>query len=158
MQANRVLVPVHGDETDDRSLWLACELTRETKGKVYVLYVIEVTRDLPLDADVGPENAKGEAVLQHMESLGLQYHSNIEAEILQARSAGPAVVQEAVDREVEAIVLAVPYKKRYGVFSLGNTVPYILGNSPCLVLLLRQEIVPNGNKGNGRLIGPNQGL
>ena len=144
MQANKVLVPAHGDERDNQALWLARAMTQETKGKIYVLYVIEVQRDLPLDADVGSDSAKGEQVLQRIEKLGEEYHCHIEAEILQARDAGPAVVQEAVERWVEAIVMAVPYKRRHGVFSLGQTVPYILKNAPCPVLLLRGEMNANG--------------
>ena len=136
-------------KSDDEALWLASEVTRECKGKIYVLYVIEVQRNLPLDADVDSENARGEEVLQRMEKLGQKYHCDIEAEILQARDAGPAVVQEAVDREVETIVMAVPYKSRYGVFSLGNTVPYILKNAPCPVLLWREEIGRNGTRAQG---------
>ena len=144
MQASKVLVPVRGDESDNEALSLACEMTRGTKGKVYVLYVMEIQRYLPLDADPGGELAKGEEVLQRMEKLGEQFHGDIEAEILRARDAGPAVVQEAEEREVEAIVVAVPYKTRYGVFSLGSTVPYILKNATCPVLLWRQQISTNG--------------
>ncbi|MEK7778412.1 MAG: universal stress protein [Chloroflexota bacterium] len=144
MQVKKVLVSVHGDESDVQALWLAHTMTRETKGKVYVLYVIEVQRNLPLDADVGAENIKGEHVLQRMERVAKQYHCTVEAEILQARDAGPAVVQEAVDREVGAVIIAAPYKRRHGLFSLGNAVPYILKNAPCPVLLLRGEVEGNG--------------
>lgn len=139
MQAKRVLLPVNGDDSDEESLTLACNLVRESKGKIYVLYVIEVARQLPLDSDVSSEFVKGEEVLQRIESLGKKYHVEVEAEILQAREAGPAVVQEAVERQVGAIVVGVPYKRRYGAFSLGRTVPFILKNSPCPVLLWRGE-------------------
>ena len=137
MEASKVLLPVVGGESDEESLRLACAMTKAAKGKVYVLYVIEVARQLPLDADVSSENAKGEQILQRMEKLGKEYHADIEAEMLQARDAGPAVVQEAVDREVEAIVMGISYKRRYGVFNLGKTVPFILKNAPCPVLLWR---------------------
>lgn len=147
MRAKKVLVPVSGNESDSEALWLAHAMTHGARGKVYVLYVIEVQRDLPLDADVGSENVRGEEVLQRMEKLGEEYHCDVEAEILQARDAGPAVVQEAVEREVEAIVMAVPYRRRYGVFDLGRTVPYILKNAPCPVLLWRHE---NDLNGEGR--------
>jgi len=123
MQAKKVLLPVRGEDSDDEALWLARAMCRETKGTIYVLYVIEVQRSLPLDADVGPESAKGELVLKHMEKLGEQYRCNMEAEILQARDAGPAVVQAAVDRKVEAIVMALPYGRNHGIFSLGKRVP-----------------------------------
>ncbi len=137
-------MPVHGDESDATAFGLASDMTCEGKGKVYVLYVIEVTHNLPLDADVGSENARGEEVLQRMEKLGKECHANIEAEILQAREAGPAVVQEAMEREVDVIIMGVPYKHHYGAFSLGETVPYILKNAPCPVLLWRQETGTNG--------------
>ena len=58
MEAKRVLLPVHGDEIDQDSLQLACKLTKESKGKIYVLYVIEVGRGVPLDADVAPAASK----------------------------------------------------------------------------------------------------
>ncbi len=76
-------------------------------------------------------------------------HVDLEAEILRARDAGPAVVQEAVDRQVEAIVIGAPYRWHHGVFSLGHTAPYILRNAPCPVLLWRQEIGTNGKSENG---------
>ena len=61
MEVKRVLLPVHGDDPDQESLQLACKLTKESKGKVYVLYVIEVSRQLPLDADISSETARGRA-------------------------------------------------------------------------------------------------
>jgi len=149
MQASRVLVPVCGVEADEEALTLACEMIRPAKGKVYVLYVIEVRRSLPLDADVEAENARGEDVLQRMEKLGEKLRVDLEAEILRAREAGPAVVQEAVDRQVQAIVIGAPYRRHHGVFSLGQTAPYILRNAPCPVLLWRQEIGMNGKSHDG---------
>lgn len=137
MEAKRVLLPVHGDELDQDSLQLASKLTKESKGKIYVLYVIEVDRRLPLDADISSEDAKAEQVIQQMEALGKKYKVEIEGYQISARDAGPAVVQEAVEREVDAIVVGLHHKRRYGVFSLGNTVPFILKHSPCPVLLLR---------------------
>lgn len=149
MQASRVLVPVCGVKADESALALACDMIRPVKGKVYVLYVIEVRRSLPLDADVEAENARGEDVLQRMEKLGEKLHVDLEAEILRARDAGPAVVQEAVDRQVQAIVIGAPYRWHHGVFSLGHTAPYILRNAPCPVLLWRQELGTNGKSENG---------
>ena len=70
MQAKKVLVPVHGDECDEKALQLACDMTRKEKGKVYVLYVIEVERAYPLDANVSSGNQMAERVLKQMENLG----------------------------------------------------------------------------------------
>ena len=144
MQVNKVLVAVHGGESDSEALWLAHTMTREAKGKIHVVYVIEVQRALSLDADMGNEGIKGEDALRHIEGIAKQYHCKLEAGILRARDAGPALVQEAVDLEVEAVIIAVPYKMHHGVFSLGDTVPYVLENTPCPVLLLRGDAKVNG--------------
>ena len=37
------------------ALALACVLAKRNKGKVYAVYVIEVARPLPLDADLSPD-------------------------------------------------------------------------------------------------------
>ena len=149
MRAHKVLVPVHGDECDTEALSLACDLTHDSKGMVYVVYVIEVHRELPLDAEAILEEDRCETVLERMENLGKKFHGNIQAEILRARDAGPALVQEAEEREVEAIVIALPYKTQHGVFSLGRTVPYILKNAGCPVLLWHPSRSYHGLGHNG---------
>ena len=137
MEAKSVLFPVHGDEFDDTPLWLACSLTKASKGKIYVIYVIEVPRELPIDADIPFENQRSEEVLRRIEELGKKYRGNVEASILQARDAGSAVVQEASERDVDAIVIGLNYKRRFGVFNLGKAVPYVLKHASCPVFLFR---------------------
>ena len=147
MEFKSVLVPVRGDKTDDEAVKLACDLIRPVKGKVLALYVIEVERGLPLDAEIAPATAKGEGVLEHIEEIVKGQKLELEAELLQAREVGPAVVQEAVERGVEAIVMSLPYKRRYGSFTLGEAVPYILRNAPCQVILWRESMDNNSGRG-----------
>jgi len=59
----------------------------------------------------------------------------VETDVLQAREVGPAIVDEAVERGVDLIVMGISYKQRFGQFSLGNVAPYVLKNSPCPVML-----------------------
>ncbi len=136
---SRVLVPVDGSDLDDDVVSLACEMVNHKKGTVWVLYVIEVERRLPLDAEVPAETARGEQVLQHLEKLGKSMKCRIEGEILQARNAGPAVVQEAVDRDAELLIAGTAYQEHYGTPTLGDLVPYLLKRSPCRVLVYRGE-------------------
>ena len=53
---------------------------------------------------------------------------------------GPAIVNEAVEREADLVLLGMPYKRRHGVFSMGEAVPYILRSAPCPVLVLREPV------------------
>ena len=136
---SRVLVPVDGSALDDDILSLACEMVDRKRSIVWVLYVIEVARALPLDAEVSVETARGEAVLQHLEQLGKSRRCRVEGEILQARNAGPAIVQEAVARNAELLIAGTSYQEHYGSPTLGDLVPYLLKYSPCRVLVYRGQ-------------------
>ena len=136
---SRVLVPVDGSTLDDDVLSLACQMVNHKKGTVWVLYVIEVARSLPLDAEVPVETARGEQVLQRLENLGKSWKCKIEGEILQARNLGPAIVQEAVDRGAELLIAGTAYLEHYGSPTLGDLVPYLLKYSPCRVLVYRGQ-------------------
>jgi nucleotide-binding universal stress UspA family protein len=104
---------------------------------IHILYVIEVERGFPVDAEVTPAAAKGEQVLKDMESVARNYKCQMEARLVQARKTGTAVVQEAVDKSVDAIVVGTSYKRPFGSYSLGESIPYILKNAPCRVIVSR---------------------
>ena len=137
MNVNRILVPINEDKTGENAFRLACGLCKANKAKLYALYIIEVKRELPIDAEV--DSAYGETVLGRMEAVGKEEKCQVEAEYLQARHAGPAIIQEATERAVELIVLGIPYKRRLGQFSLGETASYILKYAPCPVILWREQ-------------------
>ena len=138
MEFNRILVPVIGTEADDEAIRLACRLAKRNKGKIWAVYVVTVKRTLPLDAEIEPEIRKAEEILDHAESTAEEQDYELETDLLQAREAGPPIVDEAVEREVDIIVMGVEYKRRFGQFSLGSVVPYVLKNAPCRVILYHQ--------------------
>lgn len=137
MDFKRILVPVDGDAADEEAISLACEYSNKSNGQVYVLYVVEVPWKLPIDAEMDLEVRKAEAVLDYMESMAKQEHCKVETEVLQARAAGTAVVEEARARRIDLIVMNTAYERQYGEFSLGNAAPYVLKNAPCHVWLYR---------------------
>jgi nucleotide-binding universal stress UspA family protein len=135
MQIEKILVPVVGNEADEEAMKLAIRLARKEKGKIWSVYVITIKRALPLDADIKPESEKAEGILDRMEKVAEEEDYEVETDVIQAREAGPAIIDEAVDRQVDMILMGVKYKRRFGQFSLGNVVPYVLKNSPCPVIL-----------------------
>jgi nucleotide-binding universal stress UspA family protein len=143
VKLHRILVPVKGDVIDDEAVQLACTLAagREQRGKprttIEIIYVIEVPRALPLDADLPDEVARGEQALAHAEALTHGLNIMVETEILQARTVGAAIVDEAVERGAETIIMAAQYRRRLGEFNMGLTLPYVLKNAPCRVLITR---------------------
>ena len=73
-----------------------------------------------------------------MEAVARKEGVNIDTDLLQAREAGPTIVDEAVERDVDLVLMGVEYKKRFGQFSLGTVIPYVLKNAPCRVILYHQ--------------------
>lgn len=138
MEFHKILVPVVGTKADEEAIRLACRLTKKNKGRIWAVYVITIKRTLPLDAEMEPEIKKAEAILDHIEKVAEEEDCEIETDLLQAREAAPAIIDEAVERQVNLILMGVTYGRRFGQFSLGNVVPDVLKNAPCRVILNHQ--------------------
>jgi nucleotide-binding universal stress UspA family protein len=138
MEFKKILVPVTGRPVDDETMRLACQLAKKNKGKIWAVYVIAVKRSLPLDAEIKSETARAEEILDHISTVAEEADYEVETDLLQAREVGPTIVDEVVEREVDLIIMGLSYKKRFGQFSLGNVLPYVLQNAPCQVILYHQ--------------------
>jgi len=144
MDYSRILVPVVGSKADGEAMKLACRLAKKEKekdkekGKIWAVSVVAIKRSLPLDAEIDSEIRHAEEVLDRVQSVAEEEEFEIETDVLQARDVGPAVVDEAVERGVNLIVMGITYKRQFGQFSLGDVVPYVLKNSPCPVILYQQ--------------------
>jgi len=138
MEYGKILVPVTGSEADEEAIKVACRLVKKNKAKIRVIYVITIKRTLPLDAEIESEIRKAEDILDQMERVAEEENYVVETDLLQARAAGLTIVEEAVEQKVDLILMGVKYKKRFGQFSLGDTVPYVLKNAPCRVILCHQ--------------------
>jgi nucleotide-binding universal stress UspA family protein len=139
-EARRILVPVKGERVDEDALRLAGEVARRNKGVVYAVHVIEVDRSFPLEAQMDSAIEKGDKVLGRVEELARQAKYSVETEVLQAREVGPAVVEEARERDADLLILGLSYKETFGEFSLGHVAPYILKHAPCPVWLCREGV------------------
>ncbi len=138
MEFHKILVPVIGTEADEEAIKLACRLAKKDKGEIWAFYVITIKRALPLDAEIESERQKAEDILDHIEMVAEEQDYEVETDVLQARDAGPAIIDEAVERGIDLILMGIKYKKRFGQFSLGSVVPYVLKNAPCPVILYHQ--------------------
>ncbi len=144
MEINKVLVPIVGNGVDRDVVRLACELAEENEASVYAVYVIEVERSLPLDATQEKKMSMAEDILSRAEQAAVEDGYRIDTGILQAREAGPALVNEAREGNADLIVLGVGYKKRLGVFNIGDTTSYVLREAPCGVVLYRAAAPGDG--------------
>src|SRR5680860_1085579 len=95
---------------------------------------------MPLDAELPDEINHGEAVLHQVadearSDLDSQ-NGQVFTELLQARSAGAAIVDEAIDKSADAIMIGATLRRQFGRFTTGDTVEYVLRNAPCELSLI----------------------
>ena len=140
MKLKRILVAARGNGADEEAVKLACDLAKKSKAGIYVVYIIEVKRSLPLDAVIESEIQKAEEVLTRAEDIAAELDYEVETDLIQAREAGSAIVDEAMERDVDLILMGLTYKTRFGVFDLGRAVPHVLKEAPCRVLLCRDPV------------------
>ncbi len=134
------LVPVTSSPASLEALNVACMLAKPKKGRIYAVHVIEVLRSLPLNAEMDEEARRGEQLLRKAEEVAAANDYHITGELLQAREAGQAIVDESRERGVDAIVLGIGYKRLIGSFQVGRTADYVLKNASCQVWVVRQAV------------------
>jgi nucleotide-binding universal stress UspA family protein len=138
----RLLIPLVGDEAVDRpALTVAALLLSGRDGvEASVLHVIEVPFDRTLDAEDPAAVAEAEAILADADGLLTEYGIPTRTSTVQARAAGPAIVDDANEGGADLIVMGLRYKKRFGgQWDAGRTVPYVMRNSTAPVWCLRAE-------------------
>ncbi len=141
MDINRILVAARGNGVDQVAVELACKLSRKSKAKIFIVYVIEVNRSLPVDAIIKSDIENAEKVLMDAEEYAQENDFEVETEIIQAREVGPAIIEVARQRNVDTIIMGMAYKKRFGTFTMGNAVPHVLEVAPCRVIICREPRV-----------------
>jgi nucleotide-binding universal stress UspA family protein len=135
-----ILVPVDGSPASMEAVALACGIAKKNKGKVYAVHVIEVRRSLPLDAELTEEASTGEDVLVRAEKVAQEMDFKIEGELLQAREAGHAIVDEAMERGADLILMGAEHKAPMGEYQMGRLTQYVVRAAPCGVWLWRQPV------------------
>jgi len=137
----RAVVALNGGPSDQRLLTLVLELAKPARAEVVVVHVVEIDWTMPLDANVAGASEDAQRVLDLAEGHAEHLGANVEAVLVQARDVGAALVDEAVERDADLLVLGLPYRKRFGGdFAIGRTVPYVLKNAPCAVWVAREPM------------------
>ena len=115
-------------------------MAKARKGRVYLVHVIEVNRSLPLNAEMDAEARRGEQLIRKGEAVAAEAGCTVTGTLVQARESGPAIVDEAQDRGVDAIIMGIGYKRLTGSFQVGRTVEHVLKNATCAVWVVRQSV------------------
>lgn len=132
-----ILIPVDGSEAGYRALGVAADIAKRAHAQLHLLYVIEVPRSVALDTPIDVELQRAERVLGRAEKIAGECGMDVAGDLVQARQAGHAVVDEAVERGVDTIVIGVGYDRPYGEYELGGFAEYVLKHAPAQVWIIR---------------------
>ncbi len=139
MAYKRILLPLSGSAVDPDLVRLAISIAKPSKAHLLGVHVIEVRWNLPLDAVLEPELDRGEELLAGAVRIASQAGGDLETELLQAREAAAAIIDTARERDVDLILIGMPYRKRLGRTYVSRTVEEVYLGAPCAVLAYRQE-------------------
>lgn len=138
MKVRRILLPLAGAAVDADVVRLAAVIGKASKAQIEALHVIEVKWNLALDAELGEDQVRAEQLLAAAEEVGRAAGIQLETEYVAARTAWSAIVHEAEQREVDLIIMGMPYRRRMGRVMIGTTVQNVFVNAPCQVIALRE--------------------
>lgn len=148
---HKAVLGLNGGPTDELVVHLGCQLVKPNSGELVAVHVIEVDWRHELSEEMTDENLAASAVLDLAEGIAERYKVKLSGDLLQAREVAAALVDEAIELGADAILVGLPYRKRFGGdFALGTTIPYILQNAPCQVIVVREPLPAAGERVDNR--------
>ncbi len=133
---HRILVPMKIGLIGEEMLATAVKLAGEHGSEVEALHVIRVPLEQRLDAPMFDEDERAEASLAEAKLLGADHGVVVEGTTVRARAIGTAIVERAIELNVDLIVLgSAPRWRRQSRF-FSPTVDYVLRRAPCEVLIV----------------------
>src|SRR5581483_2402284 len=122
---HRLLVPLVGD--CERAVELACRLAGESASSIDAVAPLEVPLELPFEVPLEEQGQLARSLVAEARAVADRYGAELRGRIVRTRHAGVAVVEEAAQRESDAIVLAAVLAGRSGErSSFGSLADHVL--------------------------------
>jgi basic amino acid/polyamine antiporter, APA family len=125
---SRLLVPVANSGEAIAAVGLAAQLTAERHSSVTAITVIEVPLELQLQWELPDEEQAAHALIEEARAVVESYSLSFVGRTVKARSAGPAIVDEAARRDAELIVFGVVRRPHRSLRAraFGPTVDFVM--------------------------------
>jgi basic amino acid/polyamine antiporter, APA family len=138
LEFRSILVPIAPGYASDEAMDFACRLAAERRASIVAFTAIEVPLDLPLDAELPEDLREANEQLDEARAIGDSYGVRVIGRIARTRNIGRAIVDEAIRRHSEIIVMAGPRRVRLQrgrrqIF--GDAVDFVLRHAPCRVMV-----------------------
>jgi APA family basic amino acid/polyamine antiporter len=131
-----IVVPVTRSPESEEALVAAARLAAKRRATVAIVHVLELPHELALDASVPEREDEADELLDAARALVEQYGVRVVTRLARGRSAAAEIVEEALRRDADLVVLGAGRQKlaaRRALFGL--TVDRVLKQAPCRVLV-----------------------
>ncbi len=135
LEYRNILVPVKPGRASEEAIDVACRLAADRGATLAAVSVVVVPLELPIDSRLEEEEQRALEALDSAAAIAELYGVSATERLVRARHAGRAIVDEAVRRHSEIIVMGAPRSGRgQGPFS--DTVDFVLKHAPCRVMVV----------------------
>ena len=138
---NRILVPSDGSKACEYAFRWACQVAKHSKSDLYSIHISEIPLKYPLNSDYEAVYGDGEHILSRIERIASEEKCKVQAQLLKARQAGPAIALEATNRNMNMIIIGLPYKQPNSPRNLGSTASYLLDHANCELIFWREPSI-----------------
>ncbi|MGH2920790.1 MAG: universal stress protein [Gaiellaceae bacterium] len=132
----RILVPMKIGLIGEEVMATAIKLAEEEGAAVSALHVVRVPLDRPMDAELTDAEEQAEASLAEAKLLAAELGIEVEGIISRARAIGEAIVDVAVERGADLVVMGSSPRWRRQSRFFSPTVDYVLRHAPCEVMVI----------------------
>jgi basic amino acid/polyamine antiporter, APA family len=135
LEYRNILVPVKPGRASEEAIDVACRLAADRGAALGAVSVVVVPLELPLDSRLEEEEQRAYEALDSAAAIAELYGVSATERLVRARHAGRAIVDEAVRRHSEIIVMGAPRSGR-GPAPFSDTVDFVLKHAPCRVMVV----------------------
>ena len=132
----RLLVPVKLGPIGVEVFATALRLAEELGASITAVHVVPVPLDEPLDAPLYEQEERAVSSLAEAKLLAAEHGVEVDAEVVRARTIGAAVIEQALERGADLIVMGSSPRWRRQSRLFGPTVDYVLRKAPCEVMVI----------------------
>jgi APA family basic amino acid/polyamine antiporter len=139
LEFRSILVPIAPGYASEEAMDFACRLAAERRASIVAFTAIEVPLDQPLDAYLPEDVREANEQLDEARAIGDSYGVRVIGRIARTRNIGRAIVDEAIRRNAEIVVMAGPRRVqlrqgRRQIF--GDAVDFVLRHAPSRVMIV----------------------
>jgi APA family basic amino acid/polyamine antiporter len=131
-----ILVPLKLGPIGDEVLATAIRLAEEGGSSITALHVVRVPLDQALDAALHEEDERATTSLAEAKALAAEHGVTVDDVLVRSRSIGAAIVETAVERGADLILLGSSPRWRRQSRFFSPTVDYVLRKAPCEVMVV----------------------